>query len=53
LDQDKKIVHIAKNFFKKGNLDNKIEIVISPALETLKRFSEERKKIRSNLYRRR
>ena len=44
LDHDKKIVHVAKDFFKRGNLDNKIEIVISPALETLKRFSQEEKK---------
>jgi predicted O-methyltransferase YrrM len=44
LDHDKKIVHVAKDFFKKGNLDNKIEIIISPALETLKKFSQERKK---------
>ena len=44
LDHDKKIVHFAKNFFKKGNLDNKIEIVISPALETLKKFLQEEKK---------
>ena len=44
LDHDKKIVHVAKNFFKKGNLDNKIEIVISPALETLKKFLQEGKK---------
>ena len=44
LDHDAKIVHIAKNFFKKGNLDNKIETVISPALETLKKFLEEGKK---------
>jgi len=44
LDHDKKIVHVAKDFFKKGNLNNKIEIVISPALETLKRFSQEGKK---------
>ena len=44
LDHDEKIVHIAKNFFKKGNLDNKIETVISPALETLKKFLEEKKK---------
>ena len=44
LDHDEKIVHIAKNFFKRGNLDNKIEIVISPALETLKKFSQEGKK---------
>jgi len=44
LDHDKKIVHVAKDFFKKGNLDNKIEIIISPALETLKKFSQEGKK---------
>ena len=44
LDHDEKIVHVAKDFFKKGKLDNKIETVISPALETLKKFSQERKK---------
>ena len=44
LDHDRKIVHVAKDFFKKGNLDNKIEIIISPALETLKKFSQEGKK---------
>jgi predicted O-methyltransferase YrrM len=44
LDHDKKIVHVAKNFFKKGNLDNKIETVISPALGTLKKFLQEGKK---------
>ena len=44
IDHDEKIVHVAKNFFKKGNLDNKIETVISPALETLKKFSREGKK---------
>jgi len=44
LDHDEKIVHIAKNFFKKGNLDNKIETVISPALETLKKFLKQEKK---------
>ena len=44
LDHDEKIVRVAKNFFKKGNLDNKIEVVISPALETLKKFSQEGKK---------
>ena len=44
LDHDKKIAHVAKNFFKKGNLDNKIETVISPALEALKMFIQESKK---------
>ena len=44
LDHDEKIVRVAENFFKEGNLDNKIETVISPALETLKKFTQERKK---------
>ena len=44
LDHDEKIVHVAKNFFKKGKLENKIETVISPALNTLKRFLQEGKK---------
>ena len=44
LDHDKKIVSVAKKFFKKGNLDNKIETVISPAKETLKKFLQEEKK---------
>ena len=44
LDHDEKIVHVAKNFFKKGKLENKIETVISPALDTLKKFIQEGKK---------
>ena len=44
LDHDKKIVGVAKNFFKKGDLDNMIETVISPAKETLKKFLQEEKK---------
>ena len=44
LDHDEKIVHVAKNFFKKGNFDNKIETVIAPALKTLKRLLQEGKK---------
>jgi len=44
LDHDKKIVNVAKNFFKKGKLENKIETVISPALDTLKKFLQEGKK---------
>ena len=44
LDHDEKIVHAAKNFFKKGKLENKIETVISPALDTLKKFLQEGKK---------
>ena len=44
LDHDEKIVHVARSFFKKGKLDNMIETVISPALETLKKLSQEGKK---------
>ena len=44
LDHDKKIVRVANNFFKKVNLDNKIETIISPALETLNKFVQESKK---------
>ena len=44
LDHDEKIAHVANNFFKKANLDNKIETIISPALETLKKFVQESKK---------
>ena len=44
LDHDNNIVGVANNFFKKGNLDNKIETVVAPALETLKKLSQERKK---------
>lgn len=44
LDHDEKIVHIAKNFFKKGNLDNKIETIIAPALKTLKELLQVGKK---------
>ena len=44
LDHDNNIVGVANNFFKKGNLDNKIETVVAPALETLKKLLQERKK---------
>ena len=44
LDHDEKIAHVANNFFKKANLDNKIETIISPALETLKKFVQGSKK---------
>ena len=44
LDHDKKIVSVAKKFFEKGDLDNIIKTVISPAIETLKKFLQEGKK---------
>ena len=43
LDHDKKIVNVAKNFFKKGGLENKIETVIGPALDTLNIFIQEKR----------
>ena len=43
LDHDVKISEVAKTFFKKANLENKINTVIAPALETLKIFSKNRK----------
>ena len=43
LDHDEKIVKIAKNFFKKGNLESKIETIVAPALDSLKKISQEKK----------
>ena len=40
LDHDVKISEVAMTFFKKANLENKINTVIAPALETLKIFSK-------------
>ena len=43
LDHDEKIVQVAKNFFKKGNLERKIETIVAPALDTLKKMIQEKK----------
>jgi len=43
LDHDEKIIKIAKNFFKKGNLENKIETIVAPALDSLKKISQDGK----------
>ena len=43
LDHDEKIVKIARNFFKKGNLENKIETIVAPALDSLKKITQERR----------
>ena len=43
LDNDEKIVEIAKNFFKKGNLESKIETIVGPALDSLKKIIKEKK----------
>ena len=44
LDHDEETVQVARDFFKKGNLDNKIETVIAPAMETLKKLLKDREK---------
>ena len=38
LDHDEKIVKVAKSFFRKGNLESKIETIIAPALDSLKKI---------------
>ena len=43
LDHDKKVAKVAKNFFKKGNLEKKIEIIIGPALNILRKMINENK----------
>ena len=43
LDQDVKIMQVAKNFFKKGNLDKKIHTIPGPALDTLEKISNKKK----------
>ena len=43
LDHDEKIIKIAKNFFKKGNLESKIETILAPALDSLKKIIQEKK----------
>ena len=44
LDINKKTSEVAKNFFKKANLEKKIEVIISPAIESLKILIENKKK---------
>jgi|TARA_Y100000590_G_scaffold300676_1_gene339027 predicted O-methyltransferase YrrM len=43
LDHDEKVVKVAKNFFKKGNLESKIETIVAPALDSLKKIIQEKK----------
>ena len=43
LDHDEKVVKIAKNFFKRGNLENKIRTIVAPALHSLKKIKQEKK----------
>ena len=44
LDINKKTSEVAKNFFKKANLEKKIEIIVSPAIKSLKILIENKKK---------
>ena len=43
LDRNKETSEKAKSFFKKANLENKIKVILGPALDTLGRLKEEKK----------
>ena len=43
LDINKETSEVAKNFFKKANLDKKIKIILGPAMNTLKKLKEDKK----------
>ena len=43
LDINKKTSEIAKNFFKKANLDKKMKIILGPAINTLKKLKEDKR----------
>ena len=43
LDINKETSEIAKNFFKKANLDKKIKIILGPAINTLKKLKDDKK----------
>ena len=42
-DINKETSEIAKNFFKKANLDKKIKIILGPAINTLKKLKENKR----------
>jgi predicted O-methyltransferase YrrM len=42
LDVNKETSEKAKSFFKKANLENKIKVILGPALDTLERLKEEK-----------
>ena len=43
LDINEKTSKVAMNFFKKANLDKKIEIILGPATETIKKLKQDKK----------
>ena len=43
LDINKETSEIAKNIFKKANLDKKIKIILGPAINTLKKLKDDKK----------
>ncbi|MAV57060.1 MAG: SAM-dependent methyltransferase [Pelagibacteraceae bacterium TMED247] len=43
LDINKETSEVATNFFKKANLDKKNKIILGPAINTLKKFKDEKK----------
>jgi len=42
LDINKDTSEVAKNFFKRANLDKKIKVVLGPAINTLKKFKDDK-----------
>ena len=43
LDINKETSEVAKNFFKKANLDKKMKIILGPAINTLKKLKDDKK----------
>ena len=43
LDINKETSEAAKNFFKKANLDKKVEVILGPAMNTLKKLKNDKK----------
>ena len=44
LDINKETLRSSRNFFKKANLDKKIKIILAPAIESLKKLKNDKKK---------
>ena len=42
LDINKDTSEVAKNFFKRANLDKKIKVILGPAINTLKKFKDDK-----------
>ena len=43
LDHDEQIVQVARNFFRQANLESKIETIVAPAIDSLKKLLQKKK----------